>query len=106
MDLPEGFNVDILKAFGLEGSPEKWDEFFLRATEAIMLSAVRRVERELPADKAEEFLQLFAGDATDEAKKAFLDAHVPGFKDILFEEVKRFKDAALARHTPPPAAAA
>lgn len=97
MDIPEGFNLDILKAFGLEKSPEQWDDFFARATEAIMLSVVRRVEKELPDEKKETFLRLFEGAATDEEKKIFLDAHVPHFKDIMFEEVKRFKEAALAK---------
>lgn len=97
MDIPEGFNLDILKVFGLEKSPEKWDEFFAGATEAIMLSVVRRVERELPEEKAEEFLRLFEGAATDEEKKTFLDAHVPRFKDIIVEEVARFQKAALKK---------
>lgn len=105
MDLLEGFNLDILKAFGLEKSPEKWDGFFLRATEAIMLSVVRRVEHDLPEDKADEFLRLFEGTTTDGEKKAFLDAHVPRFKDIMFEEIARFKEAASKRaaeeQTPP-----
>lgn len=97
MDIPEGFNLDVLKAFGLEKSSGKWDEFFARAGEAIMLAVIRRVERELPEDKAEEFLRLFEGAATDEEKKAFLDAHVPRFKEMMFEEVARFKEAALTR---------
>lgn len=95
MDLPEGFNLDILKAFGLENTPEKWDEFFAGAAEAIMLSVVRRVEQGLPEERAEEFLRLFEGTATDEGKKAFLDAYIPNFKDIMFEEVARFREAAM-----------
>ena len=97
MDIPEGFNLDILKCFGLEHTPEKWDEFFARAGEAIMLAVIRRVEKELSEEKAEEFLRLFEASAPDEEKKVFLDAHVPHFKDMLFEETARFKETALAQ---------
>lgn len=99
MDIPDGFNLDILKVFGLEKNPEKWDEFFAGATEAIMLSVVRRVEQGLTEEKKEEFLRLFETPASDEEKRAFLDAHVPGFKELMFEEVTRFKEAALRQNT-------
>ncbi|MEK7099468.1 MAG: DUF5663 domain-containing protein [Patescibacteria group bacterium] len=97
MDIPDGFNLDILKAFGLEKSPEKWDAFFARAGEAIMMAVIRRLEKELPDEQMEEFFCLFEGSASDEEKKVFLDAHIPRFKDMLFEEVARFKTTALAQ---------
>ncbi|TSD05034.1 MAG: hypothetical protein Greene071436_17 [Parcubacteria group bacterium Greene0714_36] len=97
MDIPEGFNLDILKRFGLEHAPEKWDEFFARAGEAIMIAVIRRVEKELPEEKAEEFLRLFEGTATDEEKKSFLDAHIPNFGALMAQEIGRFRTAALAQ---------
>ena len=97
MDVPEGFNLDVLKAFGLEKNPEQWDEFFATAGEAIMLSVIRRVERQLPKEKMEEFLRLFEAPATDEEKGGFLDAHIPNFAALIAQEVERFKTTALTK---------
>lgn len=101
MNIPQGFNIDVLKAFGLEKSPGTWDEFFDRAAEAVMITVIRRLERELPEEKMEEFFRVFEGSATDAEKKVFLDANVPHFTNMLGEEVARFKKEALA-HTKRP----
>ncbi|OGZ96286.1 MAG: hypothetical protein A3J10_04090 [Candidatus Sungbacteria bacterium RIFCSPLOWO2_02_FULL_54_10] len=97
MDLPGGFNLDILKRFGLEHNPEKWEQFFERAGEAIMVAVIRRLETELSEEQMGEFLRLFETSASDADKKAFLDTHVPRFRDVLLEETAHFKEAALAR---------
>ena len=90
------FNTDILRAFGLENTPEEEQEkFFKIAGQAILTQLVRRIKQQLPEDQREEFFRLFEQPSSDEEKKVFFETHVPNFKDLLFEEVTRFKREAL-----------
>ena len=95
MDSSFSFNADILKIFGLENAPAQEQEKFLdMAGQTILTQVVRRIKEQLPEDKREEFFRLFETPASDEEKKVFFATYVSNFKDILFEEVTRFKKEA------------
>ena len=96
MDSSFSFNTEILKIFDLENAPaEEREKFFQMAGQAILTQVVRRIEQQLPQDKREEFLGLFERPSSDEEKTAFFKQHVPNFKELLLEEVTRFKREAL-----------
>ena len=89
------FDTNILKIFGLDTAPEAEQEAFSeRAGEAVLGAVVHRIAAQLPEDKREEFFRLFEAPSTDEEKKVFFATYVSNFKDILFEEVARFKKEA------------
>lgn len=97
MDQDSFFSDEILRVFGLHDAPEEERVAFLQsASETILTDVVRRIEAALPEDKKEEFFQLFEKPATDEEMAAFFKTYVPNFKELLVEELTRFKSKALA----------
>ncbi len=90
------FSDEILRVFGLHEAPEEERVKFLQsASESILTAVVGRVEAQLPEDKREEFFQLFEKPATDEEMGAFFKTYVPNFKELLVEELTRFKSEAM-----------
>lgn len=91
---------NLLALFGLaDASPEEQEKFLTEASEKILEAVVERIEQKLPADKREEFFQLFEKEppAPEEEKAAFFRTYVPDFTDILLGEIERFQKEALAR---------
>ncbi len=75
--------------------PDYVREDLMQELEKLILESVgERIAAQLPEDKREEFLRLFEAPSTDEEKKVFFATYVSNFKDILFEEVTRFKKEA------------
>ncbi len=90
------FSDEILRAFNLHDAPEeKRAEFLQSASEAILTGVVKKIEAQLPEDKQNEFLQLFERPTNDEELTAFFKTYVPNFKELLVEELTRFKSEAL-----------
>ena len=97
MDQDSLFLQEQLRELGLENaSEEERDAFFTSASQAILTEVARKIGEQLPEDKREEFFALFERPSTDEEKATFFSAYVPHFKELLVEEVARFKSAAVA----------
>lgn len=91
------FSDEILRAFGLHDAPDEAKaEFLQSASEAILTEVVKKIEAQLPEDRRNEFLQLFERPANDEELAMFFKTHVPNFKELLVEELTRFKREAIA----------
>ena len=96
MDQDTLFLQKQLREFGLENaSEEERDAFFASAGQEILTEVARKIGVQLPEDKREEFFGLFERPSTDEEKAAFFSAYVPNFKDLLVEEVARFKSEVI-----------
>ena len=94
---------NLLALFGLaDAPPEEQEKFLNDASEKILEAVVEKIETKLPAEKREEFFQLFEKDpsASEEEKAAFFRTHIPDFRDILLGEIERFEREALARRHP------
>lgn len=97
-DAQTALGADIVELFGLQDAPPDEQEKFLdAASETILAEVMRKIETQLSQDKREEFYALFEKPATDEERTAFFKQYVPDFKDILMEEIIRFKKEALKR---------
>lgn len=95
--MPDAFqrNGVISEIFHLEQMPDYVREDLLQEIGGIILEVVgERVVAQIPEGKREEFFRLFERPASDEEKKVFFATYVSNFKDLLFEEVARFKKEA------------
>jgi 16S rRNA C967 or C1407 C5-methylase (RsmB/RsmF family) len=96
MDSRNPLATNILDTFGLQNAPpEEQDKFLDMAGEAVLTSLVKRIKNQLAEDRREEFFRLFEGPSSDEEKTAFFKTHVSNFKELLLEEVGRFKKEAM-----------
>ena len=90
------FLQEKLKEFGLQDASEEERElFFAAAGEAILTQVAKKIGVALPEDQQEEFFQLFERPTTDEEMRIFFQTYVPNFRELLVEEVARFKAATL-----------
>lgn len=90
-------SFNLLSLFELEEVPdEQKDAFLTLATQAVLTAVVMHIEKKLPKEKCEEFHNLFAMNTSHEKKTVFLDTYVPDFKNIVVEEMERFKREAVA----------
>lgn len=101
----ELLNLNILELFGVnDASEEEKKKFLTQASEVILQRVVMRVQKELPEDKRERFLQLFEKPSADEERAKFLREEVPDLEAITLEEILSFKEEAvrLANETQKP----
>jgi hypothetical protein len=96
MNLQDPLATNILDTFGLKNAPPgEQDRFLDAAGEAVLTSLVKKIKNRLTGEKREEFFRLFEAPSSDEEKAAFFKTYVPNFKELLLEEVARFKKEAL-----------
>ena len=96
MDIQDIAQSNILDAMGLsDASQEEQRAFIEGATKMIMDEVVDEIAKRLPDAEKEEFFRLFGGEgsADEDAKAAFLNAHVPDFEELLLQETYAFKAA-------------
>lgn len=89
--------IDLIAELGIDQLPEdKKEEVLIQIGEIVQQRIIERFVKEMPEDKADQFLAMIADEATEQsAVDAFVAENVPQADEFVLEEIAQYKEESL-----------